>query len=84
MQKFKTLFREKKNVIKAFENVKFKSPNMWMLVEFGQRPMADINDSYWFVLRAYDKSAEPEPLSPFDSVVVNEDELKEYFEEIAE
>ncbi len=84
MQKFKTLFKERKNIIKAFENVKFEEPTIWMLVEFGQRPMANTNDSYWFVLRVYDKNAEPEPLSPFDSVVINEDELKEYFEEIPE
>lgn len=80
MYLWRTKFREKKPVIREFGNM--FSPAIWVPVYMVRKPMASLDEGYLFVMNLYVEGMQPTPFSPWDHVVVTEQELHEYFEEL--
>lgn len=83
MQLWKTKYIAKKPVTRVEQENNF-APGIWVPVFMAKRPMASLEDGYLFVMNLYVEGMEPTPFSPFDHVVVTEQELNEYFEELSD
>lgn len=80
MYLWRTKFRERKPVIKEFVNA--RTSNIWVPVYMCRKPMSLLDEGYLFVMNLYVEGMLPTPFSPWDHVVVTEQELAEYFEEL--
>lgn len=80
MYLWRTKFREKKPVIKEFGDM--FAPSIWVPTHMVRKPMASLDEGYLFVMNLYVEGMQPTPFSPWDQVVVTEQELQEYFEEL--
>lgn len=80
MYLWRTKFKEKKPVIKELSEVSVH--NIWVPVYMVRKPMASLDEGYLFVMNLYVEGMQPTPFSPWDHVIVTEQELHEYFEEL--
>lgn len=80
MYLWRTKFKEKKPVIKELSEVSVH--NIWVPVYMVRKPMTSLDEGYLFVMNLYVEGMQPTPFSPWDHVIVTEQELHEYFEEL--
>lgn len=80
MYLWRTKFREKKSVVKEFGDM--FAPSIWIPIHMVRKPMTSLDEGYLFVMNLYVEGMQPTPFSPWDQVVVTEQELQEYFEEL--
>ena len=82
MYLWRTKFREKKPVVKEYRNM--FAPSIGVPIHMVRKPMTSLDEVYLFVMNLYVEGMQPTPFSPWDQVVVTEQELQEYFEELSD